>query len=118
MNLKNKMPLLYLQAYQKRKEVPYIEIYMECTYMGCHDTMTQRDAYISNRLQLQNQSLPFIRKIKSLLLVTSILSQSPMAYNTTAFLDKLTCTDYVEFGKCQTDLDDFLGPKMIPITWM
>ena len=24
-----------------------------------------------------------------------------MAYNTTASLDKLTCTDYVDFGKCQ-----------------
>ena len=24
-----------------------------------------------------------------------------MAYNTTATLDKLTCTDYVDFGKCQ-----------------
>ena len=29
-----------------------------------------------------------------------------MAYNTTAFLDKLTCIDYVEFGKCQ----DRFGP--------
>ena len=24
-----------------------------------------------------------------------------MAYNTTASLDKLTCADYVDFGKCQ-----------------
>ena len=24
-----------------------------------------------------------------------------MAYNTTASLDKLTCMDYVDFGKCQ-----------------
>ena len=24
-----------------------------------------------------------------------------MAYNTTASLDRLTCTDYVDFGKCQ-----------------
>ena len=24
-----------------------------------------------------------------------------MTYNTTATLDKLTCTDYVDFGKCQ-----------------
>ena len=29
-----------------------------------------------------------------------------MAYNTTASLDKLTCTDYVDFGKCQ---DRFVG---------
>ena len=27
--------------------------------------------------------------------------ESKMAYNTTATLDKLACTDYVDFGKCQ-----------------
>ena len=59
-------------------------------------------------------------KINSLLSATSILSRSPMAYNTNAFLDKLTCTDYVDFGKSQDrfDLDDFLGPKMTPTTWL
>ena len=40
-------------------------------------------------------------KINSLLSATSILSRSLMAYNTTETLDKLTCTDYVDFGKCQ-----------------
>ena len=30
---------------------------------------------------------------------TSILPRSSMAYNITASLDKLTCTDYVDFGK-------------------
>ena len=40
-------------------------------------------------------------KINSLLSATSILSRSPMAYNTSAFLDKLACTDYVDFGKSQ-----------------
>ena len=40
-------------------------------------------------------------KINSLLSATSIISHSPMAYNTTENLDKLTCTDYVDFGKCQ-----------------
>ena len=39
--------------------------------------------------------------INSLLSATSILSRSPTAYNTTEFLDKLACTDYVDFGKCQ-----------------
>ena len=68
--------------------------------------------------QLQNHSLSFIHKNKSLLSATSILSRSLMAYNTTASLDKLTCTDYVEFCKSQPDLDNFLGPKMIPTTWM
>ena len=40
-------------------------------------------------------------KINSLLLASSILSRSPMAYNTTKTLDKLACTDYVDFGKSQ-----------------
>ena len=40
-------------------------------------------------------------KINSLLSATSILSRPPMAYNTTETLDKLACTDYVDFGKCQ-----------------
>ena len=30
-----------------------------------------------------------------------------MAYNTTASLDKLTCTDYVVFGKCQDRFERF-----------
>ena len=77
----------------------------------------QKDAYISNKLQLQNHST-FIQKNKALLSATSILSHLPMAYNTTASMDKLTCTDYVDFGKCQDNLDDFLGSIMIPITWM
>ena len=40
-----------------------------------------------------------LSKINSLLSAASILSCPPMAYNTTASLDKLTCTDYVDFGK-------------------
>ena len=66
-----------------------------------HVTMTKKNAYISNEMHLQNHSSIFIRKNKSLLSATSFLSRSPMAYNTTAFLDKLTCTNSVVFGKCQ-----------------
>ena len=40
-------------------------------------------------------------KIKLLHSATSILSRSPMTYNTTETLDKLACTDYVDFGKSQ-----------------
>ena len=61
--------------------------------------MTKWDAYISKEMQLQNHSSTFILKNKSLFSATSILSLSPMAYNTTASLDKLTCNDYVDFGK-------------------
>ena len=77
---------------QKRKEVPYME-------MSCDKD--QKNAYISNEMQLQTLSSTFINKNKSLLSATSKLSRSPMTYNTTASLDKLTCTDYVDFGKCQ-----------------
>ena len=34
-----------------------------------------------------------------------------MAYNTTASLDKLTCTDYVEFGKCQDRFGQYSWSK-------
>ena len=47
----------------------------------------------------------------SLLSATTILSRSPMAYNTTASLDKLTFTDYVDFGKCQDRFGRFSWSK-------
>ena len=50
-------------------------------------------------------------KINSLLSATSILSRSPMAYNTAASLDKLTCTDYVDFGKSQDRFGRFSWSK-------
>ena len=34
-----------------------------------------------------------------------------MAYNTTETLDKLTCTDYVDFGKCQDRFGRFCWSK-------
>ena len=34
-----------------------------------------------------------------------------MAYNTTASLDKLTCTDYVDFGECQDRFGRFYWSK-------
>ena len=34
-----------------------------------------------------------------------------MDYNTTASLDKLICTDYVDFGKCQDRFGQFLWSK-------
>ena len=73
--------------------------------------MTKKDAYMSNGMQLQNHSSTSIHKNKSLLPATSILSRSPMAYNTTASLDKLTCTDYMDFGKCQDRFGQFSWSK-------
>ena len=75
-----------------------------------HVTNTERNAFISNKMQLQNLSLTFFHKSKSLS-ATSILSRSPKAYNTPASLDKLTCTDYVDFGKGQDIFGQFSWSK-------
>ena len=64
-----------------------------------HVTMIKKDAYKINKSQLQCHSLTFIHK-KTVPTATSMLSRSTMDYNTTASLEKLTCTDYVDFGKC------------------
>ena len=56
---------------------------------------------MSNESQLQNQSLTFADKNKSLLSATSTVSRSLMACNITASLDNLKCTNYVDCGKCQ-----------------
>ena len=58
-------------------------------------------------MQLQNHSLTFTHKIKSLLSATSVLSRSPIAYNTTASLDKLTSTHSVDFGNCHDRFGQF-----------
>ena len=58
-------------------------------------------------MQLQNHCLTSFHENKSLFSTTTILSCSHMAYNTTASLDKLTCTDYVDFGKRQDRLGQF-----------
>ena len=67
---------------------------------------------------LQNHSLTFLHKNKSLLSATGLLSGSPMAYNTTVSLDKLTCTDYMDFGNSQDRFGRFFGPKLTSITWI
>ena len=67
---------------------------------------------MGNEMQIQNHSLTFLHKNKTLLSATSILSRSPIAYNTTAALDKLTCTEYVDFGKCQDRFERFLWYKI------
>ena len=95
---------------QKRKNSPYMEMARD---------NDRKHAYICNEMKLQNHSLTFIHKSKLLVSATSILSRSPMAFNNTASLDKLGCTDLVDFGKCQDRFGGFLfGSKMIPSTWM
>ena len=74
--------------------------------------MTKKDAYLSNETQFQKHSSTFIHQNKSLPSATSILSRSTMAYNTTASLDKLTCTDYVDFGNSQDRFGRFSWTKI------
>ena len=73
--------------------------------------LDQKHAYISNEMQLQNLSSTFIHQKRLLLSATTILSCSPMTYNNTASLDKLTCTDYVDFGKFQDRFGQFSWSK-------
>ena len=73
-----------------------------------HVTLTRTKAVTySSQLIVQ---LSFA-KINSLLSATTITSRSPMAYNTTASLDKLACTDYVDFGKSQDRFGRFSWTK-------
>ena len=99
-NLKNEILLHFVQTYQKGKRFDVWTCHVTRTEKGnnlplwkCHVTMTKKDASIVDKLQLQNPALMFNHKNKSLLSATSILSLPPMAYNTTASLDKLTCTN-------------------------
>ena len=110
--------LLFVKNHQERKEVPYMEISRdndrkrkEFPYMEIARDNDQQNGYISNEMQLQNRSLTFVHKNKSLLSATSILSRSPMAYNTAASLDQLTCTDYVDVGKCHDRFERFSWSK-------
>ena len=73
-----------------------------------HVTLTRTKAVTySSQIIVQ----PSFSKNNSLLSATSILSRSPMAYNTTAFSDKLACTVYVDFGKSQDRFGKFSWSK-------
>ena len=85
--------------HQKRKNILIWKYYV---------TLARTEAVIcSSKIIVQ---LSFA-KISSLLSTTSILSRSPMAYNTTASLDKLTCTDYVDFCKSSDRFGRFSWTK-------
>ena len=77
----------------------------------CHVTMTNEYAYISNEKQLRNHCSTCILKNQLAFFSYQHSSRSPMAYNTTETLDKLTCTDYVDFGKSQDRFGRFSWSK-------
>ena len=76
-----------------------------------HLTMTKIGAYKSNSSLLLNLCIPLIVRNESLLSATTVLPPSPVAYITTASLDKLNCTDYVDFGNCQDSFGQFSWSK-------
>ena len=81
-------------------------------------TKAKKDAFINNELQLQNCSSAFIqKKKKSFPAATSILIRSPLAYNATASLNKLTCSNYVDFDKCQDRFGYFSWSKSDSNYW-
>ena len=69
-----------------------------------HVTRTKKAAYISNGMQLE-----IILQIN--FSATRVVSRSPIAYNTTASLDKLTSIDHVDFGKRQDRFGQFSWSK-------
>ena len=120
MRLKNKILLLFVQTYQKGKRLHLWKCHVTMTVERknlliwiSHVTVIKKDAYVSNEMQLHRHTLTFIHKNKSLLSATSILSRSPIAYNTTVLLEKLTWTDYVDFGRCQDRFGQLCWSKNI-----
>ena len=61
----------------------------------------EKEVYIINKFHLVKHSLISIIRKKSHLPVTIIIYRSLIFHNTTAYLNKLTCTDYVDFAKRQ-----------------
>ena len=69
LNLKNKILLLFVQTYQKTKEVPYMEMSQdndqekqESPYTEMSRDKDQKVAFISNVVQLQHHSFTFLHK--------------------------------------------------------
>ena len=70
------------------------------------DNDRRRSIYKNNLLQHQNHSLLSTLKLISLGSATSVLPPQsiPMAYHTTASMEKLVSTDYANFRDCQDRL--------------
>ena len=70
--------------------------------------MNKKDAYISNEKQLQNHSLTFIHQSNFQLTPFYLIHPRLTTLET---LDKLTCTDYVDFGKSSDRFGQFSWTK-------
>ena len=82
-------------------------------FRKCHVTMTRNESCKRNSFQLKNRSLTlFVKNFIHFFSATILLSHSHIASNTTSFLEKLTCTDYVDFGKIQDKSGEFFCLKL------
>ena len=113
MNLKNKILLLFVQTYHKRLHIWKFHVTM--TDKGKNLLIRKYHVTLARTKAVTYSSQIIVQfsfcKINSLFSATSILSRSPMAYNTTETLDKLTCTDYEDFGKSQDRFGRFSWSK-------
>ena len=89
---------------QKRKECPYMEMSRD------------NDVYKSNEMQLQNHSLTFIHE-SNFQLPAFFLVQPWLTTLQKPWTNWLAPTMWT-LANVKTDLDDFLGPKMTPTTWI
>ena len=92
----------YCFLYKPTKTIPYMEM--------SRDNDRIRSVY-KQQFTIRTHSLTFIQKSKSLLPASSVLSRSPMAYDTTASYYKVICTDYVIYGNCQDRFGRFSWSK-------
>ena len=83
-----------------------------------HVTKVEKNAFIGNKLQFLNRSSTFAHENESRLSAKDVLFCSPQAYITTASLDKLTCTDSVDFGKCQHSFGKVYRSNNFSNFWM
>ena len=103
---------------QKRKESPHMEMSCdtdrkrkESPYIEMSRDNRQKSCVYRKRIAAPKSFVIFFSQKNSLLSATGILSRSPRAHNSTSSLDKLTCTDYVDFGKCQVRFGQFFWSK-------
>ena len=113
MNLKRQALILVVQSYQKRKEVPYMEMTRdndqktkEVPYM---EVSRDTDAYKSSNFHSQKSTRFFQLPAFYLVHPRPTILQKP----STNWLAPTMLT----LARVKTDLDAFLGPKMTPIIW-
>ena len=111
----------FVQTQQENEEVSYVEMSCHVTVtrnktssfvnVTCHVTMTKKTCiYVKNCGSKIFFQLSTAKK-NQIFSTTSFLSCSPLVCNTIVSLDKLTCTNYMDFRKCQDRFGQFSWSK-------